>query len=42
MLLTVSDYRDMARRPIPERDGKPIIGIDMGENRGLVCCGCPL
>ena len=33
MLLTVSDYRDMARRPIPERDGKPIIGIDMGENR---------
>ena len=33
VLLTTADYREMVKRPALERVGKPIIGIDMGENR---------
>ena len=33
MLLTVEDYQGMAARPVPERDGEPIISLDLGANR---------
>ena len=33
MLLTVDDYQGMAARPVPERDGEPIISLDLGANR---------
>ena len=30
MLLTVDDYQEYgAKRPVPEREGKPIVGLDM-------------
>ena len=33
MLLTVEDYQDMAKRPVPERDGEPICAVDLGGSR---------
>ena len=33
MLLTVQDFEDMATRPVPERVGRPIIGVDLGSSR---------
>ena len=33
MLLTVDDFKRMAARPAPERDGRPIVGVDIGANR---------
>ena len=33
MLLTVSDYEEMARRPVPPREGLPIVACDLGGSR---------
>ena len=33
MLLTISDYEDMARRPVPPREGKPLVAVDLGSSR---------
>ena len=33
MLLTVSDFEDMAKRAVPPREGQPIIALDLGSNR---------
>ena len=33
MLLTVQDFEDMAKRPVPERDGDPICAVDLGNSR---------
>ena len=33
MLLTVDDWKRVCQRPVPERDGKPIVGVDLGAGR---------
>ena len=33
MLLTVSDFEDMAKRPVPPREGLPIVALDLGHSR---------
>ena len=33
MLLTVSDFEDMAKRAVPPREGLPIVALDLGQNR---------
>ncbi len=33
MLLTVDDWERVTARPVPEREGRPIIGIDLGAGR---------
>ena len=33
MLLTVSDFEDMTKRPVPPREGQPIVAVDLGANR---------
>ena len=33
MLLTVPDWRGVLARPVPERKGRPIVGVDLGQNR---------
>ena len=33
MLLTVEDFEDMAKRPVPERAGEPICAVDLGGSR---------
>ena len=33
MLLTTQDYEDMVKRDVPPREGRPIVGVDLGSNR---------
>ena len=33
MLLTVDDWERVTARPVPEREGRPIVGIDLGGGR---------
>ena len=33
MLLTVADFEDMVKRPVPPREGLPIVALDLGSNR---------
>ena len=33
VLLTVDDWRRVTARPVPEADGRPVVGLDMGEGR---------
>ena len=33
MLLSVPDYQLVTARPVPERDGRPIVGVDLGGGR---------
>ena len=33
MLLAVQDFERMVNRPVPEREGRPVVGIDAGGNR---------
>ena len=33
MLLTVDDWRRVLARPVPDRDGAPIVGLDLGGGR---------
>ena len=33
MLLTVDDWERMAARPVPNREGRPIVGVDLGGGR---------
>ena len=33
MLLTVDDWQRVTARPVPERSGKPIVGVDLGAGR---------
>ncbi len=33
VLLTVEDWARVMARPVPEPDGRPIIGLDLGQNR---------
>ena len=33
VLLTVDDWARVTARPVPERDGRPIVGIDLGHSR---------
>ena len=33
MLLNIDDYEAMTRRAVPARDGRPIVGIDLGAGR---------
>ena len=33
MLLTVDDWERVTTRPVPEREGRPIVGIDLGAGR---------
>ena len=34
MLLTVDDWQRVLARPVPDRDGAPVVGIDLGAGRG--------
>lgn len=33
VLLTVDDWRAVLARPVPEREGRPVVGIDLGAGR---------
>ena len=33
MLLTVADFEDMAKRVVPEREGLPLVSLDLGHSR---------
>ena len=33
MLLTVDDWERVTARPVPEREGRPIVGVDLGAGR---------
>ena len=33
VLLTVSDFEKLCARPVPPREGRPVVGIDMGAGR---------
>ena len=33
MLLARADFERMVNRPVPEREGRPVVGIDAGGNR---------
>ena len=33
MLLTVDDWKRVTARPVPEREGRPIVGVDLGGGR---------
>ena len=33
MLLTVEDWERVCARPVPEREGRPIVGVDLGAGR---------
>ena len=33
MLLTVDDWEQLCGRPVPEREGRPIVGVDLGGGR---------
>ena len=33
MLLNAEDLERILKRPVPERVGRPVVGVDMGENR---------
>ena len=33
VLLTVEDYQTMVKRPVPEREGKPLVAVDLGGSR---------
>ena len=33
MLLTVDDFERMAARPVPPREGRPLVGVDLGGGR---------
>lgn len=33
VVLTTADWDAVCERPVPERDGKPIVGIDLGQGR---------
>ena len=33
VLLTVADYESMVKRPVPERIGRPVVGVDLGGSR---------
>ena len=33
MLLTVDDWERMVARPVPDREGRPIVGVDLGGGR---------
>ena len=33
MLLTVSDFEDLTKRTVPEREGQPLVALDLGKNR---------
>ena len=33
VLLTVDDWKRVEARPVPERDGRPIVGVDIGAGR---------
>ena len=35
VLLTVDDWLRVQGRPVPEREGVPVIGLDLGENRAF-------
>ena len=35
VLLTVDDWRAVCARPVPERDGRPIVGVDLGGGRSF-------
>ena len=42
MLLTVQDFEDMAKRPVPDRAGEPICAVDLGGSRAWSCSTCDL
>ena len=33
MLLTIADWLELAARPVPEREGRPLVGVDLGGGR---------
>ena len=33
VLLTVTDWQTVAARSVPEREGRPIVGVDLGGGR---------
>ena len=35
MLLTTADWLELAARPVPEREGRPLVGVDLGGGPGL-------
>ena len=35
VLLTVDDWRAVCARPVPEREGRPIVGVDLGGGRSF-------
>ena len=40
VLLTVEDWKRIVRRPVPEREGRPVVAVDLGGNRAWsAACG---
>ena len=35
MLLTLDDYQQMLKRPVPDRVGKPLVAVDLGNSRAF-------
>ena len=40
MLVELDDFRRMERRPLPDREGKPIVGLDLGAERSWSAAWC--
>ena len=38
VLLTVDDWQRSCARPVPERDGRPLVGVDLGAGRAWSAC----
>ena len=36
MLLDTADWQRMVERKVPERQGQPIVGVDLGGGQGMV------
>ena len=40
VLVTADDWRSVEARPVPERRGRPVVGIDLGASRSWSACWC--
>ena len=38
VLLSIEDFERVCARPVPEREGRPICGLDLGESRAWSAC----
>ncbi len=40
VLVTVDDWKAVEARPVPDRRGRPVVGIDLGASRSWSACWC--